>query len=633
MRSYTPPPPYGARYADHDERRGANSKPRNMQPPQSRQAVNLSRLSAELGADVLGAALGLADQSLRILLDGRNASQEAQYQPHLEHKFEDAGIPLSWLSRENPTIDPEYLQALRALAAQAPNKAPIRRANFRRLAKAFDGRVGVLADAVEMNQAAVMNVAEGHLELDEYRFNHLNPRLMHAGFPDGWLEAPNPELSDSMLESLEQMATDEYEHELSSSEAVEQTVGQVFVSPAPAQVAAAQQKLAAAVAPAAAEPIESEKEVTMEPTAQVQPEPSEERASLPGFAKPEFQAAGFPGAMAPMPHPAAAGAKLPTRVLMAGRKVAGVGVKPAAPVKASAKVAAKAVKPQTKAAKPAPVKAAKPQAPAKGKGAISKELSLARANALNQLLDTARRGAKITLWNGLMELSLPYWGNIRRGAVLFRDELADKVVDFLGLPQGWLDNPTFPPATLAAWVTDASVPLPGPVKALAEEPEEAESVPVPVAEVAAEPAPQAAAPVEAEKAPEAPAVRPFSRPKKAPPVLIVPQVEPAHAPEAIPAVAAALVEAPAPVVQPEPVAAAAPVQAAPAPAASPSAPVVAQPTPQVKLSLAGFNWTPPQGQPGPICQALVSTLNGMSAAGVLTEQDALQMLNELLGRR
>lgn len=607
MKTYTSPAPYGARYVDRDERRGANSKPRNMQPPQSRQAVNLSRLSAELGADVLGAALGLAEPSLRVLLDGRNPGQEAQYQPHMEHKFEDAGIPLGWLNREHPTLEPEYLQALRMLAAQAPNKAPMRRANFRRLAKAFDGRIGVLADAVEMHQAAVMNVAEGHLELDDYRFNHLNPRLMRAGFPDSWLEEPNPDLSDSMLESLEQLALDGYEQELSSSEAIEQTVGQAFVSPAPAQVVAAQQQLAAVAAPISpvtTAPIAPKKEKTMEPSDQ--PQLPQEGGALLGFAKPEFSAAGFPGATPSMPHPAAVAHKVPSRLLAAGRKVAGVGVKGAGVGQPVGKAPAM------------PVPAAQ-AAPVKTKTAISKDASLARANALNQLLDTARRGAKDALWTHLMGLSLPYWGNIRRGTVLFRDELANRVLDALELPQGWLDTPTFPPATLATWVMDPAVPLPG---------SEAKKA-------AKEAKPEAPAPQVAVKAPGL--VKPFARPKTVAQVQILEPVVPeAELPKPQPQVAVADIVAPAPVVEPE---AAAPAVTAvvpvamTAPAASVAAPVVeASAAAPVKISLAGFKWSPPQGQPGPICQALVSTLNGMSASGVLTEQDALQMLNQLLGR-
>lgn len=625
MKSYTPATPYGGRHVDRDERRGANSRPRNMLPPQSRQAVNLGRLGAALGTDVLGAALGLTEQSLRILLDGRDPSREAQYQPHLEHKFEDADIPLSWLSRENPTLEPEYLQALRVLAAQSPSKAPIRRVNFKRLAKAFDGRIGVLADAVEMNQAAVMNVAEGHLELDEYRFNHLNPRLMRAGFPDGWLEQPNPDLTDSMLESLEQVATDDYEQELSSSELVEQTVGQAFVSPVPAQVVSAQEKLAD-VGSTAAPIIEHKKEEpTMETTAQSQPHPAEENTSVPPFAQTEFSAAGFPGTRPPMQHPAAAGApKLPTRLLAAGRKVPGTSAPQAKP---TAPVAAKPAKP-TAAAKPAVA-----PAPNKSKAPITKEASLARAEALNQLLDTARRGAKDALWKRLMSLSLPYWGNIRRGTVLFRDELAQRATDALELPQGWLDNPTFPPATLAAWVTDPSVPLPG-----------AKEKPAAMAAVV-ETLEPVASPVAPAVAPAAPAtqpmIKPFARPKAQlqAEILAAPEPVAAAAPVAEPirvepAAVAVVVEA---AVEPVP---AIPVTAAPAqpvaaaPVAAPAAPTVAPATAaQVKLSMAGFSWTPPQGQPGPICQALVSTLSGMSAAGVLTEQDALQMLNELLGRR
>ncbi len=520
------------------------------------------------------------------MLEGRDPAREAQYAIHLKHKMEDAGIPSNWVERDTPPLEPAFLRSLRAMAAEAPDKAPVRRLNFKRLAQAFDGRLQLLADAVEMHLPTLLNVAEGRLPLDDYRFNHINPRLMRAGFADGWLEEPNPELHDSMLEKLEQMATDEYEKGLGDEDDVLKNVGQTFVSPAPEQVVAAQVKLAAP----AVEPQQKEIEMATSPQQQQHPEEAT-RSGLPPL---EFKAAGFPASGAPMQHPSAGGAKVPRGALVFGaKKAAKAGV--AAPTSTATSAPA------------APVVRA-PRA------TITKEVSLARANALEKLLEGARRGAKVTLWRDIMNSSLPFWGNMRRGAVLFRDDLAEKVTEALGLPNGWLDNPTFPPATIAPWVMDANVPRPGADGKEASAPTTASA---PASTPAAAPAP-------------APTAAPAAAPTKRPYTRRTPAVSPQLTLAAAPPAGTQLTLNPPPASAP-----ATPVVVASAPAPAPvAAPVAVSPVASpVSVPSAQTAWPASQGQPGPICQALVSTLSTLSASGAFSEQDALQMLNTLMTRR
>lgn len=209
---------------------------------------------------------------------------------------------------------------------------------------------------------------------------------------------------------------------------------------------------------------------------------------------------------------------------------------------------------------PAPVEAAPVQeaAPAAAPvnmnrlGAVSAEVSLARAEALEQLFESRPRGVKGLLWKNILGFQLPAWGNIRRGHAKFRNTLADAVEEAMGLPSGWLDNPSYPPATLAAWVTTAGAALP-PCPAVLETEKTGRST------------------------------------------------------------------------KPAEVAAPAPDAAAPAP--------VAAPAPAAQVAAAGLSWAAaPAGQPGPICQALISILASKSAAGALTEQEALAILNNLMAR-
>ncbi|MBU9199978.1 hypothetical protein KTD31_00995 [Burkholderia multivorans] len=588
------------------------AKPIKQSAGKSKRAVNLGRLADELGFDVLATALGLTDQALRILLDGRDYAREEQYVAHLVHRLKEAGFPPGWTEQSFAPIAPEYLRALRQFAAGASNKAPIRRANFRRIAAAFEGRESLLADALDMVPSAVANVADGRLEFNDSRFGHLNPQLVKAGFPDGWLEQAEPELTDDMIQAVVQLATDEYERQLAEADEdareAQQHAQQAFVNPAPTSVSLQ------SVQPVAA-PVDPSLETNMA-TATRQAKHTPARP----MNKPKTQ----PGTPAskPMAHPSAS--KLPRSVLAGGRSLA--GAKPPVARKTQAGPAAVAAPAHAPAHSPAHAAAATPAAASaehqqvaqatqskRGRGTVSKEVSLARAEALEKLLVDARRGAKVLLWRDMLGSSLPFWGNIRRGAVLFRDDLAAGAERALGLPEGWLDNPTFPPPPLAAWLTDANAPVPTAL--------EAQAGLVPTSTGTTQPAPTAAQPPSTKK--HASAAKPFAR-KTAPQPPKLTMTKPPEAAPAPVAASTAPAQQTAPVQHAEP-AAAAPVAAAPVAAAPVAAP--AAPAPQAAPAAAAF------AAQSPMVSALIAVIQARSTAGLLTDADAMTLIHQLSASR
>jgi hypothetical protein len=579
----------------------------------------------------MGAALGLSDEAVGIVIQGRGHAREDQYLAHLVMRLKEAGFPGGWTEAEDAPLRPEYLKALREFAAAATNKAPIRRANFKRLAKAFNGRAELLATALDMVAPSISNVAEGRLEFDDGRFGHVNPQLMQAGFPDGWLEQAEPDLTDAMLTGLEQKANDSLERDLAEADDddLKHTEGQAFVG-----------STDKTVQPVAA-PVDTSQETVMATANQRQAKSTTAPATKPSFKKPTptFAAAGKPGGPRPMAHPTAGGAKISRTVMAGGRKIGGAGapvarktaaVAPPAHHPAPAKTAAvktAAVKTAPPAAKKtaAPHKAATPavkkatpatktsSAPAKKapvaqrellptpdvRGGITKEASLARAEALNKLLNSARRGTKVTLWRDILGPGLAYWGNIRRGAVLFRDELAQGAIQALGLPSDWFEHPTFPPKTLAAWVTDPEAPVPTALEAGAE--------------------PQGAAVAQAAAEPETAKTtypKPFARKTAPRPPLFTTTKAPTAAPVlkgpvfTPPVQADLLAAAPAPA---QPQAAAAP---APQPAASTAAPAVAAP------AIA-------TGNHSPMVSALLALIDARASSGTLSDTAAMQLIHTL----
>lgn len=259
-----------------------------------------------------------------------------------------------------------------------------------------------------------------------------------------------------------------------------------------------------------------------------------------------------------MPKAAAAGA-----LNKPGRKPTKA---PVAAAQKSAPIAAAAQSP--KAAPVAPAPTGKKRGP---RVRMDKEVSQRRADALAQLLENQRRGVKSALWDNILGSSLAMWGNMRRGTVAFKDETADKVTEAMGLPEGWLDDPVFPPPSLAQWVTDPDAPLPtGENQAV-------------------------------RAAPRSPTM---DRTKKAAPrVTPTPHSAVASAPSAPPARATA-----------------------PQPAADAPTPARAAPAPAPILAPAA---APATGNLGPLTTALLAVIANKAAAGAFTEIEALKLLNEL----
>lgn len=268
----------------------------------------------------------------------------------------------------------------------------------------------------------------------------------------------------------------------------------------------------------------------------------------------------------------------------------------------------------------------------RGKDVLTKEQSLVRAEALEKLLDDSRRGAKVTLWRDFLGSSLPFWGNVRRGTAMFRDDLATNAEQALGLPDGWLDNPSFPPKSVTAWLNDPNVPLPVPAKT---DGAAAGKATPGTAAGAAQPAAKAAAHKPAPSLQGAPMPRlPGAGAGAAAAAAAAPAAEPGVSESPVPAKrlkrtppasaqqASAVAEpASTPVA---PAAAPASVSAAPAPA---PASVGAAPA-------RAFTWQPvaqPKsvGAPGPLTQALSGVLTELALEGRFTDDDALRLINFL----
>lgn len=667
-------------------------------------AINLGRLAAEVDRDVLSAALGFSEPVMVKLIEGRENVKDARYSVHLSHSLNELGLNTAWLDIPEAPIDQALKDAIRARAASAENKAPIRRSNFKRLARAFDGRLTLFADALELVEGSVAGILEGRLELDDQRFSHLNPRLMAAGFPNGWLEQSDAALTDAMIQALEVLATDEYEM---SFESYESDTPQAFVNPAelkstssaaedthppfelvhtepippaPAVRSDARQDLAEIQTPAEAvlavpdtqqslllEPVEPQTPpaLTDEPESKELSMTTKPATPVLPIPAPDFPAAGFaPTQTLTLPRGKMAAGRSLDDIRKAAKKDAEAKAAEAAAAAAPAPAAAPVLEvapaavvetpaaqvsetPAASAAEPAHrvfVRKAAQEPVSDAEAEQRKQQSLARAAALHRLLDSSRRGAKVCLWRDMLGSSLPYWGNIRNGGTLFRDELVEKVEEALQLPKGWHDNPTFPPATIAPWVFDAGVPLPAKANPAADAVRSQKTVVIPG--MVTPPAPAAAPAAPEAAAPKATGVRPFARKSKAaaPTVAIEPTpaapVAVAAEPVLTPAVQE-IVETPAPVqAAPAP----APVQAAPAPAPAPVQAQVQAPAPtQAAPTLGGidvskFVWNPAPNPiqldgPGPLTQALVSTLNNLATEGKFTEHDAISLIYYLLHPR
>lgn len=560
--------------------------------PRSRLASMIARMAEVLDLDLLEAALGVSAHALQDILSGRGKEQEAKYAAHIWHQVEAAGIPATWFNDPSVPIPYKHQVSLRSLAAQSSKKSAIRRHNFKILVKAFDGRLDALADGLEILEHTVAEIATGTLPFDDQRFGHINPRLVAAGFQDGWLEQPDAVITDDLIANLVAQGAEDYEQSLLDSQ--ESASSEV-------SVASSADVTNKAATPVEASEVEANKKVSHQSGAKAQevrlntsatskkeiamktPRGAKPSVAAPSLSHKEFKAAGIPGlagATLPM-QPRADGAKaaIPRGAMATGRNLG----KPLGAAKPAGSKAATlpplASSPASKPAKQAKGVAAKQAAAADSE---IREISMRRADALEKLLESARRGAKVTLWRDMLKSSLGYWGNIRRSQVFLRDPLANDITTALGLPQGWLDNPVFPPPTLSDWVMNADVPLPG--------------------KAAVAPAKGAAKAQGAKVGVATPSPAPRQQ---------QPQAQKAQKPSPAPAHQAPIAS-----------------QAAPAPA----------PAPQAQTAQgAGVDWQPsaaaqPVEKLGPIVTALVSVIQDLGLQGKLTEQEALKLLNGFMSK-
>lgn len=578
-------------------RRGATDRPAGR-GGRSQRAVNLGKLESEIGLDMLATALGLDDDTLKAIIQGRLPDADTRFFPHICSRLDSASIPSSILDGLAP-ITPKVFKKLKELASSAEDRTPLRRNNFKRLAKAFGERLDVLADALEMRLSSITEVADGRLKLDEERFGHLNPRLMRAGFPNGWLNEAEPDLPQTLIDAITALAKEAAEEEAAEeAAAAEESARHREAAKAAAQSTSdtpeLQQRspdqpdlsfgsltrhLKGTAAPAAVPPttvVDSDK-----PALEIEMSPAKKKVE--GAPAPKA------GGAKPKTPPSSAAAKLPRGARGAGRAIPAKGnlqglPPPSLSGKPGTKTAPALTPPPAPTPSPAPqptnqrpeLMAAVRQSHRRAEGSeFTREQSIERANALNQLLEGARRGAKSALWDVLMGKGLPYWGNIRRGGILFKDELANQVVKFLELPEGWLDNPTYPPETIAPWVLNADVPLPTA--------DGAQAPAKKASKTAAKPndTQQGGLDLDTPAAAAAPATAPSSTP-----------AAPRQAPR-------------------------------PASAAQPDAET--------------FTWTPeahpePLAAPGPIAQALSQTILRLSQEGKMAEQDAMKMLYFMMTR-
>lgn len=616
------------------------------QGPRTSRAVNLKRLASELDYDLLAAALGVSETALRNLANDRAQAQDEQGVVHIVHKLEQAGMPHTWLDQPNARLMPDQLTNLRRMASSSDSKAAIRRANLRKVVDAFQDKVELLADALELAVPSISAILDGQLVFDDQRFGHINPRLVAGGFPDGWLEHSDAQLTPEMIHGLETLATDVIERELAE---LEESRAQVHVNPAPT-VEVLEEATTEVTTPAA-------------PPAVAPPEPAvtSHAPALPPFAKSAAAAPAAPAAPAAQPvraaplvppfarqhelplapinqpieepdmakTPPAAKKGMPSTTAKPGSKTPSPSLSATALASLQHRTHAAKSKLRDKVgigpkkAQPKPHAATKRTATTKtepfvrGKDVLTKEQSLVRAEALEKLLDDSRRGAKVTLWRDFLGSSLPFWGNVRRGTAMFRDDLATNAEQALGLPDGWLDNPSFPPKSVTAWLNDPNVPLPVPAKA---DGAAAGKATPGTAAGAAQPAAKAAAHKPAPSLQGAPMPR---LPGAGAAFAAAPAAEPGVSESPVPA--KRLKRTP-PASAQQPSAVAEPASTPVAPAAAPAS-VSAAPA-------RAFTWQPvaqPKsvGAPGPLTQALSGVLTELALEGRFTDDDALRLINFL----
>jgi len=367
-------------------------------------AYNLGRIIRVLEPDLLASALGVSESVLNTLLRDADRNVSEQYRPRLVEKLGQGGLPAAWLWTPNITLRPEHIEKLRKMASQASNKAPIRRANFLKLVKAFEHNMELLADALEMNLDSVLAVADGKLPLDEQRFGHINPILAQAGFPDGWLEEDDAPLSKNGIERLEALAVDSYERDICMYE-------DYLNKNAPT------------------------KEEDLIPTQQLIEAESGIMETIASTQSPSTQT--DPEAISQVVVPPAEPPKLPGMI------------NPPTPV-------------TTAYSSDSPLMAAATALKAKkGSFKVDPVIHVKRYEALKRLIDESPSSVVSVIFEDALGGYATEWSQMKTlGKKWFTDEFARKVETALELPNLWFDNPTFPPASLVAWMTDKSAPKP-----------------------------------------------------------------------------------------------------------------------------------------------------------------------------
>ena len=397
------------------------SSSHKVQPARSQLVINLRKLVDSMELDLLAASLGIRESMLRDILSGKDNGDD--YRQFLAQKLDEAGFSHNWLDRVNAQVFPDQIKELRNLASNSNQKAPLRRDNLKILMNAFDGKLDVLADALEVVPNALFKVSQGELMMDDQRFGHFNPILMRAGFPDGWLESAQAHLEPNYIDELSRMANDQYEEYLSKLEDAP-----VSSKAAPIQLSVSS------------------------PVVLSNPLPLEENSRMVTTMHPSTTATGVLLGKAPPP---AFKAKTASPALTSIVEIVSDSIKEnkdQAPNKSSSE------KKEPLTVPPVILKkmeeTAISAAPANPTG-----ISAARTERLENLMKQARRGARSHLWLTCLNKSMALSYNLESGKAEFTDELANQVTHALGLPQGWLDQENGDPKLAAAWVWDKTISL------------------------------------------------------------------------------------------------------------------------------------------------------------------------------
>lgn len=459
----------GNKYPDHK---------RNVK--KSQQGFNLTKLTESLDVDLLAAALGVSEDTLRRLMEGRGDSFEEQYGPHIRTQLLSMNLPGSWLQSQYLQPTKENINTLKLAAARAQNKEPIRRSNFKNLASKFDGKLEVFADAVEMIPSSVIAVIEGRLLIDEERYSHINPRLIAAGFPDGWLETEEAAINPKLIVNLEAKAKELNDEDIyfaedqSIPESVKQVTevlnnthldNQVVLSGIEAQpaIAASENNASSSVSEQRGQLLI--KETLTETYEKSETNTDKEELTMkitPPTVKPDSASTGTRKISLPLGAMGAARPLIPGRPKLPEKLATGDSGQSESEVKSLDAKSLDEVAPEESIDAPRKTRSYQEtkEVVARGEREHLQNISSARVKALEPLFDQARRGAKVTIWRDLLGSSQAVWGNIRKGSILLKDDLARRLEEVMGLPPGWIDNPVYPPETIHDWVLDATVPLP-----------------------------------------------------------------------------------------------------------------------------------------------------------------------------